>query len=221
MNWIKWVIVSLAIAAFVGAGGFAVYYVAYAMGDASGYNRGYSTGQELGYSAGEQDGYSEGYISGQEAGYDEGYDQGQAEGYDEGYAEGTEDGIGHGYTLRDPTYEEAVDFMEEDKTSDNEYNDDDYGVYVCSHFSRDVCNNAEAEGLRCAIVHLIFPETAGHAIIAFDTIDEGLVYFDAISDERANPQIGKHYYKCIEPREGYYYTEPDYDDTIMDILVTW
>ena len=33
MNWLKWVIVSLAVLVFVGAGGYAVYYVAYDMGD--------------------------------------------------------------------------------------------------------------------------------------------------------------------------------------------
>ena len=74
MNWIKWVLVSLAIVLVVGAGGFVLYHVAYATGDAEGYGRGYATGQETGYSAGEQDGYSEGYISGKEEGYDEGYD---------------------------------------------------------------------------------------------------------------------------------------------------
>ncbi|NQT30777.1 MAG: hypothetical protein HQ588_00435 [Deltaproteobacteria bacterium] len=221
MSWIKWVIVSLAIVVFVGAGGYAVYYVAYDMGDTSGYGRGYSTGQDIGYSAGEQIGYSDGYISGKAEGYDEGYDLGQTEGYDEGYSLGLEAGFGHGYTLRDPTYEEAVDFLKRDKTSDNEYDDDDYGVYVCSHFSRDVCNNAEAEGLRCAIVHLVYPEIAGHAIVAFDTIDEGLVYFEAITDERANPEVGECYYKCIVPRQGYYYLPPENDDTILDILVTW
>jgi hypothetical protein len=220
MSWIKWVIVSLVIVVVVGIGGFVLYHVAYAWGDAEGYGRGYATGQGVGYSAGEQTGYDSGYASGQEAGYGEGYDQGQSEGYDEGYSLGLETGFGHGYTLRDPTYKEAVSFLEEDKTSDNEYNDDDYGVYVCSHFARDVCNNAEAEGLRCAIVHLVFPEN-GHAIVAFDTVDEGLVYFDAITDERANPEVGKRYYKCIVPREGYYYVQPDNDDTILDILVTW
>jgi len=221
MNWIKWVIVSLAIIVLIGAGGFAVYYVSYAWGDAAGYNRGYSRGQEVGYSSGEQDGYSSGYISGKAEGYDEGYDLGQTDGYDEGYSLGLETGFGHGYTLRDPTYEEAVSFLKEDKTSDNEYNGDDYGVYVCSHFSRDVCNNAEAEGLRCAIVHLVYPGTTGHAIVAFDTIDEGLVYFEAITDERANPEVGKRYYKCVVPMPGYYYLPPENDDTIMDILVTW
>ncbi len=220
MNWIKWVLVSLAIAAFVGAGGFVLYHVAYAWGDAAGYGRGYTTGQEIGYGSGEQAGYSEGHVSGRAEGYDEGYDQGQAEGYDTGYDQGIEAGLGHGYTLRDPTYKEAVVFLKRDKTSDNEYNDDDYGVYVCTHFARDVCNNAEAEGLRCALVHLIYPQ-GGHAIIAFDTVDEGLVYFDAITDEEANPVVGKRYYKCIEVREGYYYLPPEHDDTILDILVIW
>jgi hypothetical protein len=220
MNWIKWVIVSLAIIVLIGAGGFAVYYVSYAWGDAAGYNRGYSRGQEVGYSSGEQDGYSSGYISGKAEGYDEGYDLGQTDGYDEGYSLGLETGFGHGYTLRDPTYEEAVSFLKEDKTSDNEYNDDDYGVYVCSHFSRDVCNNAEAEGLRCAFVDLRLAES-GHAIVGFDTIDEGLVYFEPITDDRANPEVGERYYKCVVPRPGYHYLPPDFDDTIMDILVIW
>ena len=220
MSWIKWVIVSLAVLFFVGAGGYAVYYVAYDMGDTSGYSRGYSTGQDIGYSSGEQDGYSEGYISGQGEGYDEGYDLGQAEGYDAGYDEGREAGLGHGYTLRDPTYKEAVAFLKRDKTSDNEYDDDDYGVYVCSHFSRDVCNNAEAEGLRCAFVELRLAES-GHAIVGFDTVDEGLVYFEPITDEKVNPEVGERYYKCVEPREGYYYLPPEYDDTILDILVIW
>ena len=220
MNWIKWVLISLAIVLVVGAGGFVLYHVAYAKGDTAGYGRGYATGQEIGYNSGEQDGYSEGYISGKDEGYDEGYDLGQADGYNEGYDQGLEAGTGHGYTLRDPTYREAVSFLERDKTSDNEYDDSDYGIYVCTHFARDVCNNAEAEGLRCAIVHLIFPDS-GHTIVAFDTIDEGLVYFEAITDDRANPEIGKRYYQCIETKPGYYYTEPDYDDTIMDILVIW
>ena len=220
MNWLKWVIVSLSIVVIVGAGGFVLYHVAYAIGGTEGYDRGYAPGQEIGYSSGEQDGYGEGYVSGKAEGYDEGYDQGRTEGYDEGYDQGIEAGLGHGYTLRDPTYKEAVAFLKRDKTSDNEYNDDDYGVYVCTHFARDVCNNAEAEGLRCALVHLIYPQ-GGHAIIAFDTVDEGLVYFDAITDEKANPVVGERYYNCIETRPGYYYEKPEYDDTIMDILVTW
>jgi len=221
MNWIKWVLISLAIAAFAGAGGYAVYYVSYAWGDASGYNRGYSVGRDVGYGAGEQDGYSQGYISGQEEGYDKGYDQGQVEGYDKGYDEGREAGFSDGYIIvRDPTYEEAVAFMKEDETSDNEYIEDGYGVYVCSHFARDVCNQAEVEGLRCAFVELRYAE-GGHAIVGFDTLDEGMVYFDAMTDEVVKPEVGKRYYKCIVPKPGYIYLAPFFDDTILDILVIW
>jgi 5-formaminoimidazole-4-carboxamide-1-beta-D-ribofuranosyl 5'-monophosphate synthetase len=106
-----------------------------------------------------------------------------------------EAGLGHGYTLKDQTYEQTVTFIREDRTDKNEYVED---TYVCSHFARDVCNNAEEEGFRCAFVEIRYSD-GGHAIIAFDTIDEGLVYFDAITDERIRPAVGKRYYRCIEP----------------------
>jgi hypothetical protein len=217
MNWIKRVLISIAILALVGIGGIVLYQVAYARGDAVGYGRGYSAGQEIGYSSGKQDGYSEGYVSGKGEGYDQGYGLGKAEGYEQGYDEGIQAVLGHGYTLRDPTYNQAVTFLSRDKTDGNKYDEDSY---VCSHFARDVCNNAEAEGLRCAFVEIRYLE-GGHAIIAFNTIDEGLVYFEAITDERVRPVVGKQYYQCVEPRPGYYYVPPSSDDTIMDILVIW
>ena len=216
----KRIFISIAILGVVCLSGFIIYNIAYGIGEAGGYDKGYSAGQEIGYSSGKQDGYNEGYSLGKGEGYDQGYDLGRADGYEEGYDEGMQAGLGHGYTLRDPTYKQAVSFLREDRTDRNEYVEDTYGVYVCSHFARDVCNNAEAEGLRCAFVELRYPEE-GHAIIAFDTIDEGLVYFDAITDERARPVVGKHYYQCIEPKPGYYYVKPDFDDTIMDIVVIW
>jgi hypothetical protein len=209
---LKRILISIGILAAVCLGGFITYIIAYGTGEAAGYDKGYSSGQDAGYSSGKQDGYD----LGKEEGYNAGYTSGKADGYDEGM----QAGFGHGYTLRDPTYAEAVAFIREDKTNENEYIEGSYGVYVCSHFSRDVCNNAEGEGLRCAYVALVYPEM-GHAIVAFNTVDQGLVYFDAITDERARPVIGERYYKCIEPRPGYYYVSPSFDDTIMDILVIW
>ena len=204
---------TLIILAFVGFGSFVLYGIAYSEGEAVGYDGGYSAGEKAGLSSGSQEGYEEGYTSGKQDGYTEGYDSGKADGYEEG----VQAALGHGYTLTDPTCREATRFLRNDRTDENEFVED---VYVCSHFARDVCNNAEEEGLRCAFVELRFLES-GHAIIAFDTIDEGLVYFDAITDERTKPVIGKRYYLCIEPRPGYYYVKPSYDDTIMDILVIW
>ena len=208
MKWLKRIFIAIGILILVGGGSFALYGLAYSEGETAGYEDGYSVGHEAGYSLGEQDGYDEGYSSG------------SADGYDEGYGVGVEAGLGHGYTLRDPTYEEVITFLGQDKTDENEYIEDTYGVYVCSHFTRDVGNSAEEAGLRCAFVELRYSE-GGHAIIAFDTIDEGLAYFDAQTDERVRPVIGKRYYQCIEPRPGYYYERPSYDDTIKDILVIW
>lgn len=245
---LKGVFIAIGILIVVGAGSFVLYNVAYSGGETAGYENGYSVGHEFGYSTGYSKGqeagfeagygsgktdgydegytsgraygYEEGYTSGRTDGYDEGYTLGKTDGYDEGYEVGIEAGLGHGYTLRDPTYKEVITFLREDKTDKNEYIKDTYGVYVCSHFARDVDNNAEEAGLRCAFVELRYPEE-GHAIVAFNTIDEGLVYFEPRTDERARPVVGKRFYQCIEPKPGYYYEKPAFDDTIMDILVIW
>ncbi len=208
MKWLKGIFIVIGISILLGGGSFALYVLAYSEGETVGYEDGYSVGHEAGYSSGEQDGYEEGYSLG------------STDGYDEGYEVGVEAGLGHGYTLKDPAYEEVITFLRQDKTDENRYIEDDYGVYVCSHFVRDVGNNAEEAGLRSAFVELRYSD-GGHSIIAFDTIDEGLVYFDVQSDDRVRPVIGKRYYQCIEPEPGYYYTRPSYDDTIKDILVIW
>ncbi|UCC90693.1 MAG: hypothetical protein JSW24_00545 [Dehalococcoidia bacterium] len=121
------------------------------------------------------------------------------------------------FYLHNPTFEEVISFLSEDKTDRNRYIEDEY---VCSHFARDVSNNAETQGIRCAFVDIRFPLSA-HAIIAFDTTDQGMVYFDPITDERVRPIIGKQYWRCIEPEPGYYYEKPSFDDTILDIVVIW
>jgi len=211
MNWIKWVLISLAILAFIGIGGFVLYHVAYAAGEAAGYKNGQDVGHEAGYNLGKQDGYSEGYSLGKGEGYDQGYDLGRTDGYEQGYDEGIQAGLGHGYTLRDPTYKQMVSFLRWDKTDRNKYDEDSY---VCSHFARDVCNNAEAEGLRCAFVNLRFPE-GGHSIIAFDTIDKGLVYFEPQFDDEVEVIIDQSYSRLNN------YLKPPEDDTIMDIVVIW
>ena len=232
MKWLKGIFIALGILGMICLGGYIVYNVAYAIGETTGYDRGYSVGEGVGYNSGKQAGYdmgkADGYTLGEQEGYDEGYSSGKTDGYDEGYGSGRTDGyeegvaasLGHGYTLRDPTYKEAITFLRQDKTDKNEYVEDTYGVYVCSHFARDVGNNAEEAGLRCAFIELRYSD-GGHAIIAFDTTDRGLTYFDPVSDERAEPVVGKRYYQCLIPKAGYYYEEPSFDDTIMDILVIW
>ena len=240
MKWLKRIFISIGILGLLCLSAFIVYNIAYVLGDAEGYEAGktigyisgkqdgYKEGEEAGYYSGKADGYTQGesvgYISGRRDGYSEGeaigYEDGYSEGKADGYDEGVEASLGHGYTLRDPTYKEVITFLRQDKTDKNKYVEDTYGVYVCSHFARDVCNNAEKAGLRCAFVELRHPEQ-GHAIIAFDTIDKGLAYFEPRTDERVKPATGKQYYQCIEPKPGYYYPKPAHDDTIMDILIIW
>jgi hypothetical protein len=124
---------------------------------------------------------------------------------------------GHGYTMKDPTYKEMMDFIRKDKTDSKQYVE---GEYICEDFAMDVCNNADEEGIRCAYVTIHYPD-GGHAIVAFNTIDRGLIYIEPQSDELVNPVVGKHYYKCVIPEPGYYHEEPAYDDTIEKILVIW
>ena len=244
MQWMKRIFILLGVLVIVGVTGYFSYNMAYAVGETAGYDIGYPEGEDAGYSSGKQDGYEEGYSAGEQDGYDEGYSSGRdvgyeegheagyrsgeaqgyisgkTDGYAEGFDEGIEAGLGHGYTLKDPTSAEVIAFLREDKTDENEYIDDTYGVYICSHFARDVCNNAEQAGYRCAFVELRYPQK-GHAIVAFNTTDKGLVYFEPITDEKAKPVISKKYYQCIITEPDYYYEKPSYDDTIMDIVVIW
>ena len=221
MKWLKRIFISIGILVLICLGGYTVYNMAYAMGEATGhdkgYDAGYSIGQEAGYDEGYSSGETNGYSSGKQDGFEEGYTSGTAAGYEEGYNEGVEASLERGYTLRDPTYNEVVTFLRKDKTDENKYVDP---TYVCSHFARDVNNNAEASGFRCAFIEIRYKE-GGHALIAFNTIDKGLVYFESQTDDRANPVIGKRLYQCIEPEPGHYYEKPSFDDTIMDILVIW
>jgi len=240
MEWMKRISMSLVVLVIVGLGGCLVYNEAYdkayAIGQVEGYGAGetigYAEGEEAGYLSGREDGYKEGktdgyaegeatgYLSGKREGYSEGkqdgYEEGEAVGYEQGYATGIEAGLGHSYTLKDPTYAEAVAFLAKDRTDENEYNEDSY---VCSHFSGDVCNNAEAEGLRCAIVVLRHPSGGSggnHVIIAFNTIDKGMVYFEPQFDDRVQITLGKSYSEINSYQKSFLY-----DDTISEVLVIW
>jgi len=125
---------------------------------------------------------------------------------------------GHGYTIKDPTYREMMSFLKADDTDKADYIK---GEYECTGFATDLCNSAEAEGIRCAYVTLKFPGGNGHAIVAFDTIDKGLIYIEPQFDDLVRVEIGKYFYKCIVPKVGYFYEKPDYDDTIEEVLIAW
>ena len=75
-----------------------------------------------------------------------------------------------------PNWAQLRAFLYQDRTEAHRYI---LNEYDCSQFSRDVHNNAEAEGIRAAVVHIDFrSESQSHALNAFLTTDYGLVYVD-------------------------------------------
>jgi hypothetical protein len=125
---------------------------------------------------------------------------------------------GHGYTIKDPTYNEMLQFIADDDTDKTEYIEDEY---ECTGFATDLCNRAEEKGIRCAYVSIRFPGGRGHAIVAFNTIDKGLVYIEPQYDDLVEIEIGKPFYQCVVPSGSYTYEKPAQDDTILEVMVAW
>ena len=127
---------------------------------------------------------------------------------------------GYGYVTKDPTYKEMKAFLTADITDSFDYVKNEF---VCHDFGAEVTGNAREQRIRCAyvLIDYIDDDTPGHAIIAFNTTDKGLIYIEPQSDEEVNLRVGYHYWSSIKAKPGYYYTEPDYDDTVEDILALW
>ena len=121
-------------------------------------------------------------------GYSEGEAEGYQVGYDEGYVQGVEDGPESGWYLRDPTYDEAIAFINSDKTDENEYTQD----YVCYDFTADFDSNAFQVGYRCGFVYIEFTDSA-HSIACFNTTDHGLIYVEPQNDEIVDVAVGQIY----------------------------
>jgi len=190
------------------------------------FDLGFKLGNETGITIGFDDGYAQGVVGGSDdayaqgvvAGYDDGYAQGVVAGYDDGYTQGEEagyaqgliDGAGTSYTIRDPTYQEMINFISSDKTDQNTWDSNDY---VCHDFATDVKNNAFLEGYRCGFVYITFPNS-DHGMVCFDTLDQGLIIIET-QDDRILPLI------VGEPLFDRAYYNPGYDDTVVDYWIMW
>ena len=130
-------------------------------------------------------------------GYSEGEAEGYQVGYDEGYVQGVEDGPESGWYLRDPTYDEAIAFINSDKTDENEYTQD----YVCYDFTADFDSNAFQVGYRCGFVYIEFTDSA-HSIVCFNTTDSGLIYIEPQNDEIVDIAVGQIYLGDIIVKMG-------------------
>jgi len=202
----------------------------YEVGYEEQFSVGYDSGYELGFEEGNQSGFEKGHSTGETDGYKEGYDSaysngredGRQNGYNDGYSLGIEVGENEGILARVdlhiPTYAEVLAFLRRDKTNLTKY---DKTNYNCTDYSAGVINNAESEGIRAAFVR-IGHNGPGHTIVAFETTDKGIVYFEPQTDEKVNPVVGKRWYQCVIPiSTDYYYEPPNYDDTIINIKLIW
>jgi hypothetical protein len=164
--------------------------------------------------------YIYGYQTGHEASYNQGYNQGKSEGYDDGYQSGYTAGFKpgqeqktpSGYAPQNPTYQEMKTFLAQDTTNLNKYTEDEY---VCSDFSAAVNNNADAKGIRCAIVDVFYPEGYGHTIIAFETTDRGLIFIEPQFDQEVKLTVGQSYSKTNN------FAPAPRDDIVNRYLVIW
>ncbi|MEM2342260.1 MAG: hypothetical protein QXI48_08065 [Candidatus Bathyarchaeia archaeon] len=186
------------------------YFAGYLNGNETGYNLGY----RIGFRDGEQRGYERGFSAGYELGYSNGFETGNATGfnlgYETGYLQGVIDGAGRGFTIRDPTYNEAMNFVKIDQTDKNEYVE---GVYTCINFAADFKMNAFNAGYRCGLVYIEFIQGA-HALVCFNTTDGGLIFIEPQTDDMMRVEIGIRYWND----NGY--TCP-WNDTIIRYIIIW
>jgi hypothetical protein len=161
-------------------------------------------------------GYIHGYQKGNETSYMEGYNQGKDEGYQAGYEAGyqpaPEQKPPSEYALHNPTYQEMKTFLAQDTTDSNTYREEEY---VCVDFAAALNNNADAKGIRCAIVDIFHPGGYGHTIIAFETTDRGLIFIEPQFDREVKLTIGTSYSQTNK------FTPPPRDDTINRFVVIW
>lgn len=103
-----------------------------------------------------------------------------------------------------PSYDELLAFIQTETTNEKLFIHTFFWGYICTDYAEDVHNNAEAAGIRAALVVIYFEEDEmGHALNAFETIDKGLVYIDCTSwDTVAYIEKGKEY-GCIDLDEVY------------------
>lgn len=114
--------------------------------------------------------------------------------------------------LRDPTYSEMEKFLARDRTDSDEPGFFDlWDEFPCVHFSSNVKRNAIKEGIRCGGVLISFrwyrtsfdhgegkvifvgKNKIEHAIIAFQTVDKGVVFIEPQKDKEVKVAIGVPY----------------------------
>jgi len=164
-----------------------------------------------------RDAYDYGYAQTFNATYQQARNQAFDKGYSKGYEISQESNSGKPVSrlveTHNPTYDELMAFLRADKTDSNPYID---GHYVCFDYAAELNNNADAAGIQAAYVRLRSTDW-GHAVVAFDTIDRGLIYIEPQSDAEVKLVIGQPY-----PWQQVNATSPlSSSDPILQIELIW
>lgn len=175
----------------------------------------------ISYTYGQHIGYNTGFEASKEANLNQAevqvevQEQSRQNDYQAGYKAGQQAALketANRYKLHNPSYQEMLDFIAADKTNENKYSEEEF---VCVDFSHEFNNNAEAQGIRCAVIDIFYPEGKGHTIVAFDTTDKGLQLIEPQFDHFVKLEVGKSYSQAND------YKSPPGDDTVLRYLITW
>lgn len=230
MKWVKGTSIALAGFIIIVTGAYILLSQNLDNRVADAHGRGSEEGHARGYTVGYQEGGSAGYRDGNMVGYQEGstvgYEEGRKEGYNTGYTTGFEEGIGTDYLVFNPTYDEMQEILAESETGS----------------ARGINDNADSKGIRAAYVririatwyppHRIASKSGGEGLVlaqpftradwspyyywvAFETVDKGLIFIQPWSGKEVELEVGKRYSEL----NGFY--SPDYDDTIVEIIIVW
>jgi hypothetical protein len=155
-------------------------------------------------------GFEEGHVEG----YEEGLQEGSRVGYQEGSKAGLEE-VARGdydispesgfYFLYNPTYEEVQEILAEDTSGS----------------AKEMNDSAESRGIRTAYVRCRIStlEDEGKIylleLVAFETVDEGLIFIEPSSQQEAELQIGRRYSELNRS------SPLTFDGIISDIKIVW
>jgi len=132
-----------------------------------------------------------------------------------------------------PSWAELKAFLQSDQTDRRAYVT---GKFTCGDFAEMLHNNAEAAGIRAAIVAIALRPAGmtegntNHSFNAFETTDKGLMYIDATSsaqgfyaDKAVRVEVGQEYEPVsIFPQPGQMQTWPSMGKVIsIDIPPLW
>ncbi|MBI2850281.1 MAG: hypothetical protein HYX80_04465 [Chloroflexi bacterium] len=164
-----------------------------------------------------RDAYDYGYAQTFDATYQEARDEGFDKGYSKGYEISKKSAAGEPVSrlveTHNPTYSELMAFLAEDKTDGKPYIE---GEYVCFEYAAELNNNADVRGLQAAYVRLRSDDW-GHAVVAFETVDKGLIFIEPQSDSVVNLVVGQPY-----PWQQVGATSPlTATDPILEIELIW